>query len=309
MLQTTLRIATRNSPLALWQAHFIQAQLQNYWPNLVIELVPMTTSGDRFLNDNLQKLGGKGLFVKELEEALLAHHADIAVHSMKDVPYAFPEGLHLPVICKRENPYDAFVSPHFACVDDLPLHARVGTSSLRRGAQLLAYRPDLNILPLRGNVGTRLTRLDQGNYDGIILAAAGLQRLNLHERIRHLINETLMLPACGQGAIGIECRTNDTITQTLIAPLHHNLDALCVNTERAVNALLGGGCHTPVALFCQSPKSDALFLQAKIASLDGKTILSDAQHGQTSAWQDLAQQCAENLKKNGAHQLLTLPSS
>ncbi len=309
MSQTPLRIATRNSPLALWQAHFIQAQLQNHWPNLAIELVPMTTSGDRFLNDNLQKLGGKGLFVKELEEALLTHRADIAVHSMKDVPYAFPEGLHLPVICKRENPYDAFVSPHFACLDDLPPHATVGTSSLRRGAQLLAYRPDLTILPLRGNVGTRLSRLDQGNYDAIILAAAGLQRLNLHDRIRHLISEALMLPACGQGALGIECRTNDTMTQALIAPLHDDLDALCVNTERTVNALLGGGCHTPVALFCQSPMSNELFLQAKIASLDGKTILSDSNRGQTSAWEDLAHQCAENLKKNGAHQLLSPPSS
>lgn len=309
MPSTLLRIATRNSPLALWQAQFIQMQLQTHWPHLTIELVPMTTSGDRFLNDNLQKLGGKGLFVKELEEALLSGRADIAVHSMKDVPYCFPEGLSLPVICKRENPYDAFVSERFSCLDDLPKHATIGTSSLRRAAQLSAYRSDLNILPLRGNVGTRLARLARAEYDGIILAAAGLERLNLKYRIRHVLSEAIMLPACGQGALGIECRTDDETTQTLIAPLHHELDGLCVNTERSVNTLLGGGCHTPVAIFCQSPKPNELFLQAKIASPNGELTLSDTRQGSLTAWESLAIQCADNLKKNGALQLLQPPLS
>ncbi len=304
MSSTLLRIATRNSPLALWQANFIQTQLQHHWPNLKIELVPMTTSGDRFLNDTLQKLGGKGLFVKELEEALLDHRADIAVHSMKDVPFVFPETLSLPIICKRDNPYDAFVSQHFRSLADLPQQATIGTSSLRRCAQLRAYRSDFNIIPLRGNVGTRLNRLDEGDYDAIILAAAGLERLNLHHRIQYLLDETLMLPACGQGALGIECRLNDDVTRTLITPLHHAFDARCVHTERTVNMHLGGSCHTPIAIFCQKNNINELVLKAKVASLDGQTMITDTQYGPATSSISLAEQCAENLKNAGALQLL-----
>jgi hydroxymethylbilane synthase len=305
----SVRIATRNSPLALWQAEFVRAKLQHLWPNLSVKLVPMTTSGDRFMNSNLQKLGGKGLFVKELEQALLAHEADIAVHSMKDVPYSFPDNLTLPVICERENPFDAFVSIQYPSIDLLPIGAILGTSSLRRAAQILAYRPDLKIHPLRGNVGTRLARLDQGEYDAIILAAAGLKRLGLEHRIQHIIDEEIMLPACGQGAIGIECRTDDQETQAIIAPLHHPLDALCVNTERTVNTRLGGGCHTPVAIFCQQLDINTLVLKTKIASTDGQIILSEIQQGEISHSAYLAEQCTENLKKNGALELLksTLP--
>lgn len=304
MNTTIFRIATRRSPLALWQAEFIKAKLQSLWPKLHIELVPMTTSGDRFLDDSLQKLGGKGLFVKELEEALLENRADIAVHSIKDVPHLFPENLILPVICKRETPYDAFISPSFMSLQALPHGAKIGTSSLRRAAQLLAYRPDLAIYPLRGNVGTRLQRLDEGKYDAIILAAAGLTRLNLNERIRHPLDKNIMLPACGQGALGIECRANDEKTRQLIEPLHHTQDALCVQTERAVNAHLGGSCHTPVAIFCEYTDSQQLHLEAKVLSENGETTLFDVQEGLATSWQELAHQCAENLKRKGATQLL-----
>ncbi len=304
MKSTTLRIATRRSPLALWQAEFIKNQLKAYWPTLHIELIPMTTSGDRFLDDSLQKIGGKGLFVKELEEALLHHRADIAVHSMKDVPYLFPEKLILPIICKRETPYDAFISSSYRALQHLPEGATVGTSSLRRGAQLLAFRPDLTIVPLRGNVGTRLQRLDEGKYDAIILAAAGLTRLNLTHRIQQVLDKNILLPACGQGALGIECRQDDEQTQQLIQPLHHPEDALCVQTERAVNAHLGGSCHTPVAIFCEKIDHANLRLEAKVLSENGQTVLSETQTGQITAWKELALQCAEHLKIKGATQLL-----
>ncbi|MFZ0788700.1 MAG: hydroxymethylbilane synthase, partial [Chromatiaceae bacterium] len=243
----TLRIATRKSPLALWQAEHAAAALTAAHPGLVVEIVGMTTKGDRILDAPLAKVGGKGLFVKELEQGMLTGEADIAVHSMKDVPVDFPDGLHLAVILEREDPLDALVSNRFESLAALPAGARVGTSSLRRQCQLAARRPDLRIEPLRGNVNTRLAKLDGGDYDAIILAAAGLIRLGFESRIRARISPQDSLPAIGQGAIGIECRTEDPRVNTLISPLHHGDTALRVRAERAMNARLHGGCQVPIA--------------------------------------------------------------
>ena len=299
-----LRIATRESPLALWQANHIRKCLQKHWPELRIELLPMNTTGDRFLKNKLQVIGGKGLFVKELEEALFDKRADIAVHSMKDVPSIFPEHLELNTICMRDNPFDALVSSHFLSLNALPEGARIGTSSQRREAQLRAARPDLIIKPIRGNVGTRLSKLDKGEFDALILAAAGLQRLNLHHRIQETLNENLMLPACGQGALGIECRIDDSRIKRLLKPLHAPADALCVQTERSVNMLLGGNCHTPVAIYCRIESNDQLILKAKVASLDGLVVIEDIQQGAREQAQLLAKQCAESLINQGANALL-----
>ena len=227
----TLRIATRKSKLALWQAEYVKAELKKHHPELEVELVTFTTQGDKILDTPLAKIGGKGLFVKELEAAMLDGRADIAVHSMKDVPMEFPEGLGLEVICPRENPTDAFVSNTYKRFEDLPQGAHVGTSSLRRQCQLLAARPDLKISSLRGNVQTRLGKLDNGDYDAIILASAGLIRLELKDRIAQYIDDTVSLPAGGQGAVGIECRVDDEDTKALLACLHHKDTASRVLAE------------------------------------------------------------------------------
>ncbi len=298
--QSTLRIATRQSPLALWQAQHIAAQLRQHWPNLTIELRPMQTSGDKFLKDKLVALGGKGLFVKELEEALLAKDADLAVHSMKDVPAFFPKGLTLAAICKRDNPYDAFLSQHYANVDALPIGATVGTASLRRQSQLLALRPDLNVQPLRGNVQTRMQKLAQGDFDAIILAMAGLERLQLQDKVTCLLPEAIMLPACGQGAIGIECLDDNETIRALLQPLNDPNTALCINTERAVNQQLGGNCHTPVAIFCQWANSNTLHLQAKVLTTDGKHMISHSQQGPKDQAQAMAKECSQILLDKGA---------
>ena len=236
----TLKIATRQSPLALWQANFVKDQLEKFHPTLSVELVPMVTKGDVILDSPLAKIGGKGLFVKELENALLEKRADIAVHSMKDVPMEFPEGLGLSVICKREDPRDAFVSNTYRSLDELPQGAIVGTSSLRRQCQLKQLRPDLDIRSLRGNVGTRLSKLDNGEYDAIILASAGLIRLGLAERIASFIEVEQSLPAAGQGAVGIECRVDDEEVKALLAPLSDATTTTCVLAERAMNTRLQG---------------------------------------------------------------------
>ncbi len=304
MVPNLLRIATRESPLALWQAEHIRQQLLLHWPKLNIQLLPMTTSGDQFLKDKLQKVGGKGLFTKELEEALLDGRADLAVHSMKDVPSMFPPGLTLAAICLRENPFDAFVSSTYQALSALPQGATVGTSSLRREAQLLAFRPDLHIKPLRGNVGSRLKKLDQKEYDALILATAGLHRLNLHDRVTEIIDEQIMLPACGQGALGIECRDDDLNIKNLLLPLHAWLDALCVNTERAVNAELGGSCHTPVAIYCKPIDNSRLLLQAKVFATDGTQVISHMQTGLNQDAEKLAHLCSTALLKQGAASLL-----
>ncbi|MDF3006597.1 MAG: hemC, partial [Enterobacter kobei] len=251
MLDNVLRIATRQSPLALWQAHYVKQRLMACHPGLTVELVPLVTRGDVILDTPLAKVGGKGLFVKELEMALIEHRADLAVHSMKDVPVEFPKGLGLVTICEREDPRDAFVSNNYDSLDALPAGSIVGTSSLRRQCQLAERRPDLEIRSLRGNVGTRLGKLDKGDYDAIILAVAGLKRLALEDRIRMALPPELSLPAVGQGAVGIECRLDDTRTHALLAPLNHADTALRVKAERAMNMRLEGGCQVPIGSYAE----------------------------------------------------------
>ena len=298
-----LRIATRKSKLALWQAEFVKAELQRFHPELEVELVTFTTQGDIILDTPLAKIGGKGLFVKELEAAMLDGRADIAVHSMKDVPMEFPEGLGLSVICERENPTDAFVSNHYKSLLDLPQGAHVGTSSLRRQCQILAARPDLKISSLRGNVQTRLGKLDAGEFDAIILASAGLIRLELQERIADFISDDISLPAGGQGAVGIECRTDDQATQDLLAPLHHPLSAYRVTAERALNRRLEGGCQVPIACYA-TLDGDQLFLRGLVGSEDGQTIIRTEIKGHVDDAETLGIQAAENLLAKGAGKIL-----
>ncbi|HBI21005.1 MAG TPA: hydroxymethylbilane synthase [Legionella sp.] len=305
MPQQKLRIATRKSPLALWQAEHIRAALLHHWPDLHVELLPMVTSGDAFLKEALLTIGGKGLFVKELEDALLDKRADLAVHSMKDVPTLFPDGLSLAAICQRDNPFDALVSPVYSCLNTLPLGARIGTTSLRRQSQLLAYRPDVQMLPLRGNIHTRLAKLDQHDFDAIVLAVAGLERMGMQERIAQVLPDDIMLPACGQGALGLECRTDDDAVLRLIAPLNDAQSALSVRTERRVNALLGGNCHVPIAIYCAlDDDSTRLVLRAKVATPNGKTILRNTQRGNPEDAMAMAERCAQTLLDEGATELL-----
>lgn len=303
MSEKILKIATRKSPLALWQAHFVKDALEKANKGLVVELVTMTTKGDRILDSPLAKIGGKGLFVKELEHALLRGDADIAVHSMKDVPMEFPEGLELAVICEREDPSDAFVSNHYASFARLPEGATVGTSSLRRQCQLKQLRPDLTVLDLRGNVGTRLGKLDAGGYDAIILAAAGLIRLELAERIRERLSFADCLPAGGQGAVGIECRIGDSVTHDLIRSLHHDETASRVIAERAVNSRLQGGCQVPIASFAEI-QGDTLWLRALVGAVDGSKILRYEDSASLSQAESLGIDVADNLLAQGAAEIL-----
>ena len=298
-----LKIATRQSPLALWQAEHIKCRLEQLHPNLKVELVTFVTQGDKILDTPLAKIGGKGLFVKELENALLDGRADLAVHSMKDVPMQLPEGLTLAVVCEREDPYDAFVSNHYAHFDELPQGAVVGTSSLRRKCQILQQRPDLNIKDLRGNVGTRLGKLDDGQYDAIILASAGLKRLGLVERIRHHISAEMSLPAVGQGALGLECREQDQTVLDLIAPLAHAETQACVTAERAFNAYLEGGCQVPIAGFA-TLQDQQLQIEGRVGSVDGTVLLKAQQQGAVAEAEQLGQQLAQQLLAQGAGELL-----
>ncbi|MBZ6065970.1 hydroxymethylbilane synthase [Aeromonas schubertii] len=299
----TLRIATRKSPLALWQANFVKAQLEAIHPDLQVELVPMSTQGDKILDTPLAKVGGKGLFVKELETAMLEGRADIAVHSMKDVPVEFPEGLGLHTICEREDPRDAFVSNHFATLDALPLGAVVGTSSLRRQCQLRASRPDLVIRDLRGNVNTRLAKLDAGEYDAIILAAAGLKRLEMAHRITAFIEPEQSLPANGQGAVGIECRLNDDAVKALLAPLEHAETRTRVLTERAMNRALQGGCQVPIGAYALV-EGDQIWLRGLVGSPDGSQMLHDEIRGPLADGESLGEALAERLLAAGADRIL-----
>lgn len=299
----TLRIATRKSPLALWQAEYVKARLALYHPGLNVELVPMTSRGDVLLDVPLAKVGGKGLFVKELEQALLNGEADIAVHSMKDVPMEFPVGLGLAIICEREDPRDAWVSNRYASLDQLPAGAVVGTSSLRRQSQLLAARPDLTVKFLRGNVQTRLAKLDAGEYDGIMLAAAGLIRLELHARIRAFIAPEQSLPAGGQGAVGIECRLADTAIRDLLQPLHHPLTAEAVGAERAMNRRLEGGCQVPIACYAIH-QGDQLWLRGLVAEPDGSRILRGEIRDLASRGEAMGVNLAEQLLRQGADRIL-----
>ncbi|CDZ77927.1 Porphobilinogen deaminase [Legionella massiliensis] len=304
MTSQVLRIATRKSPLALWQANHVAEKIKQFWPSVVIELVPMTTSGDKFLKDKLLTVGGKGLFVKELEEALLANQADIAVHSMKDVPAFFPDGLSLATICERHNPFDAFIANNYQTLQELPSGSIVGTSSLRRQSQLLALRSDIKIQSLRGNINTRLGKLRAGEFDAIILAVSGLERMELQDSIGEILTEEQMLPACGQGALGIECRADDTTILKLLAPLSDPLSTICVGTERQVNALLGGNCHVPLAVYARVEAEKRIMLRAKILTLDGQTVISDQQEGLLADAETLANNCAKALEAKGAAKLL-----
>ncbi len=305
MAQHSIRIATRKSPLALWQAEFIKAELEKHHPGIQVELLGIKSRGDKILDVPLAKVGGKGLFVKELEHALLAKEADIAVHSMKDVPMEFPEGLGLPVICEREKPFDAFVSNRYDSLDALPQGAVVGTSSLRRETQIRAYRPDLEIRFLRGNVNTRLAKLDAGEYDAIILAAAGLMRLQMEDRIRALISDELCLPAGGQGAVGVECRLDDQRVLDLLKPLHHQPTAYCVLAERAMNRRLEGGCQVPIAGYATlNAAGDSLHLRGLVGRPDGSLVLRGEVRGPVEACEALGVQLAEELLAKGAGAIL-----
>ncbi|MBV4369068.1 hydroxymethylbilane synthase [Erwinia phyllosphaerae] len=303
MSDKILRIATRQSPLALWQAHYVQQRLMASHPGLRVELVPMVTKGDIILDTPLAKVGGKGLFVKELEQALLDGRADIAVHSMKDVPVEFPQGLGLVTICEREDPLDAFVSHKFDSVDALPQGAVVGTSSLRRQCQLSARRPDLIIRSLRGNVGTRLSKLDAGDYDAIILAVAGLKRLGQGDRIRHAMPAEESLPAVGQGAVGIECRLDDADTITLLAALNDEDTAIRVKAERAMNTRLEGGCQVPIGSFAEL-EGNELWLRGLVGSPDGSKMIRGERRGPREDAEKMGISLAEELLSNGAREIL-----
>ena len=303
MFSREIRIATRKSALALWQAEYVKARLEQAHPGLVVTLVPMVSRGDKLLDSPLSKIGGKGLFVKELETALLENEADIAVHSMKDVPMDFPEGLGLFCICEREDPRDAFVSNTYASLDALPAGSVVGTSSLRRQAQLLTRRPDLQIRFLRGNVNTRLAKLDAGEYDAIILAAAGLIRLGFEERITSAITVEDSLPAGGQGAVGIECRSADKAIHELLAPLHHADTADRVTAERALNKHLNGGCQVPIACYAVL-EGDQLWLRGLVGQPSGGLLLVADARAPRGAAQTLGVQVAEDLLGQGADAIL-----
>ena len=303
MLEKTLKIATRQSPLALWQANYVKDRLQQLYPDLTIELVPMVTKGDVILDSPLAKIGGKGLFVKELENALLNKKADIAVHSMKDVPMQFPKGLGLSVICQREDPRDAFVSHSYRTFAELPQGAVVGTSSLRRQCQLKALHPDLDIRSLRGNVGTRLSKLDNGDYDAIILASAGLIRLGLADRIASFIDVEQSLPAAGQGAVGIECRTDDMQVQALLAPLADAETTYCVRAERAMNNHLQGGCQVPIGGYAVLQQGQ-LYLRALVGDIDGSRIIRAEGKSAVENAEVLGVKIAEQLLAQGADKIL-----
>ncbi|MAT91019.1 MAG: hydroxymethylbilane synthase [Halioglobus sp.] len=300
-----LTIATRESPLAMWQAEFVRAALCRAHPGLEVRLLGMTSRGDQLLDVPLAKVGGKGLFVKELETALLDRSADIAVHSMKDVPMEFPDGLGLGVVCEREDPTDAFVSNHHDNVEALPEGAVVGTSSLRRECQLRERRPDLRVKFLRGNVNTRLRKLDEGEYDAIILASAGLMRLGLEARIAQRIAVEDSLPAGGQGAVGVELRDDDSATLELLRPLHHEITARRVAAERAMNHALQGGCQVPIACYASYPgDGDELWLRGLVGRPDGSLLLRAQGRAPDSGADALGQRVAQELLQQGAGDIL-----
>ena len=303
MSRTVLRIASRNSPLAMWQANHVKSALQRSHPGLEVEILGFTTTGDRMLHSPLARLGGKGLFVKELERAMLDGEADIAVHSMKDVPAQFPEGLELAVICERGDPSDALVSNDYGSLADLPQEAVVGTSSLRRQCQLKCLRPDLRLADLRGNVGTRLGKLDEGQYDAIILASAGLMRLKLEQRIRARLDITDCLPAAGQGAIGVECRAGDETTCDLLACLHHEETAARVAAEREVTLALDGGCELPIAAHARLDEGN-LHLQALVGRADGSEIVRSERSGLAANPRELGREVAAELLECGADRII-----
>ena len=300
-----VRIATRKSPLALWQADHVADRLRESHPGIEVSLVPMSTQGDKMLDAPLAKVGGKGLFVKELENALMDGRADIAVHSMKDVPVAFPDGLHLPVVLARGDHRDALVSNRHPGLDALPEGAKVGTSSLRRRCQLLLLRPDLEVDNLRGGVGTRLSKLDAGEYDAIVLACAGLQRLRMPERIAEALEAERMLPAIGQGALGIECRSDDDELAEVLAPLRCADTGTVLTAERALNERLGGGCQVPVAAYAVlEDAGGTVYLRALVASTDGLQVLREEGRMPAASAAALGVQLADRLLSRGAGDIL-----
>ena len=298
-----LKIATRKSPLALWQAEFVKSRLQLLYPDLDVELVKMTTKGDKILNTPLSKIGGKNLFIKELELGMIDGKADIAVHSMKDVPYELPNEFELGAILERENPYDAFVSNHFDSISDLPKGARVGSCSLRRIVQLKALRPDLVILDLRGNVNTRLRKLDNGEYDAIILACAGLIRLGFEKRVKQQLSTDQSLPAVGQGALGIEIRGGDESIRKLLEPLIHERTMNEVMAERSMNSTLEGGCSVAIGGYSIT-KDNALELTGMVGNTYSNTILRVHENGSLKQPKELGEVVAQKLLAMGAGELL-----
>ena len=298
-----LKIATRKSPLAIWQAEFVKSKLENIYPDLKVELVKMTTQGDQILNSPLSKIGGKSLFIKELEVGIMEGRADIAVHSMKDVPYELPQGFEIGAILERESPFDAFVSNDFNSIQDLPVGARLGSCSLRRIVQVKALRPDLEILDLRGNVNTRLKKLDDGEYDAIILACSGLTRLGFEDRIKQDLSPDDSLPAVGQGALGIEIKANDQEISSLIKPLIHQKTQIEVNAERALNTILQGGCSVAIGAFATSEDSK-LTLSGMVGNVDSGEIIRIQETGETSKPIDLGIRAAKKLLSLGARELL-----
>ena len=299
-----IRIATRKSPLALWQANFVKQNLLLAHKDLKVELIPMVTQGDIILDSPLSKIGGKGLFVKQLEQAILNNEADIAVHSIKDIPAQFPEGLMLAAICQRDEVRDAFVANKYASLNDLPEGAIVGTSSLRRQCQLRSHYPHLIIKDLRGNVGTRLNKLDEEQYDAIILASVGLKRLSLEHRITQYIDTDLMLPAVGQGAIGIESRTDDKQILDIISVLDDKKSRACIQAERAMNNALQGGCQVPIAGYCRL-NNDELTLQGLVGRVDGSKIIKQQITGFINEAESLGEKLAKQLLNQGADLILT----
>ena len=298
-----LRIATRKSPLALWQARYVAGQLSVHHPTLEVELVEVTTTGDRMLGVPLANIGGKGLFMKELEVSLLEGRTDIAVHSMKDVVVRLPGEFTISAICEREDPLDAFVCNEYAALERLPDGARIGTCSLRRQAQIRNKYPTLEVLNLRGNVNSRLRKLDAGEFDAIILAAAGLKRLGMADRIRHTIRPEVSLPAVGQGAVGIESRRDNDAVNALLGPLDHPATRCCVEAERAMNEQLDGGCQVPIGAFAQIV-DDRLILTGLVGSVDGKTVVRTRVEGAPDEPAALGRQAADELIDLGARDIL-----
>ncbi|MCO6540130.1 MAG: hydroxymethylbilane synthase [Gilliamella sp.] len=298
-----IRIATRKSPLALWQANFVKQQILTNHPNLTVELIPMVTKGDVLLDSPLSKIGGKGLFVKQLEQAILNNEADIAVHSIKDIPAEFPEGLTLATICKRDDVRDSFISNKYSNIDELPNGAIIGTSSLRRQCQLRAKYPHLQIKDLRGNVGTRLAKLDNQQYDAIILASAGLKRLALQDRIKQYIDTDLILPAVGQGAIGIETRADDKKILEILSVLDDKHSRVCIEAERAMNKALQGGCQVPIACYSQL-NNNILSLQGLVGRIDGSKIIKGTLEGSITEAEKLGKELAKRLLDQGAKTIL-----
>jgi hydroxymethylbilane synthase len=304
MIKNHLVIATRESALALWQANWVKERLETLHPELFVSLLGITTQSDMMPSSPLANMSVKGSFVKELEDALLDGRADVAVHSMKDVSMELPENLCLPVMCEREDPRDVFISNKFSSFYDIPSGSIIGTSSLRRQSQLYALRPDLKVKPIRGNVNTRLKRLDDDEYSAIILAAAGLIRLGLKSRIRDFLSIEHFLPAAGQGVIGVECRVDDLRTQQLIAPLDHAKSNVCVTAERALCRRLGGGCHIPLASYAEL-QNETLILRGLVAHEDGSLILR-SQHSDTyKNAEQLGLMVANDLLRQGAGDILS----